>query len=64
MDLYIRYGSQSAISEGVRSEIMAPCFFDGGNGDSGTARVGSGIYLYRIVSGTGYVDTKRMTLLK
>jgi hypothetical protein len=28
------------------------------------AGVASGIYLYRIVSGTGYVDTKRMTLLK
>jgi hypothetical protein len=24
----------------------------------------SGIYLYRIVSGSGYTDTKRMTLLK
>jgi hypothetical protein len=28
------------------------------------AGVASGIYLYRIVSGSGYVDTKRMTLLK
>jgi hypothetical protein len=26
--------------------------------------VASGIYLYRIVSGSGYTDTKRMTLLK
>jgi len=26
--------------------------------------VASGVYLYRIVSGSGYVDTKRMTLLK
>jgi hypothetical protein len=26
--------------------------------------VASGIYLYRIVSGSGYVDTQRMTLLK
>jgi len=26
--------------------------------------VASGIYLYRIVSGRGYVDTQRMTLLK
>ena len=41
LDLHIRYGSHSAISEGVRSEIMAQCFFDGGNGDSGRARVGS-----------------------
>ena len=24
----------------------------------------SGIYLYRITSGSGYTDTKRMTLLK
>ena len=28
------------------------------------AGVSSGIYLYRIVSGSGYTDTKRMTLLK
>ncbi len=28
------------------------------------AGVASGIYLYRIVSGSGYTDTKRMTLLK
>jgi len=28
------------------------------------AGVASGVYLYRIVSGSGYVDTKRMTLLK
>ena len=28
------------------------------------AGVASGIYLYRIVSGSGYVDTQRMTLLK
>jgi hypothetical protein len=26
--------------------------------------VASGVYLYRIVSGSGYTDTKRMTLLK
>ena len=26
--------------------------------------VASGIYLYRITSGSGYMDTKRMTLLK
>jgi len=26
--------------------------------------VASGIYLYRIVSGSGYIETKRMTLLK
>jgi len=28
------------------------------------AGVASGVYLYRIVSGSGYTDTKRMTLLK
>ena len=28
------------------------------------AGVASGIYLYRIVSGSGYTDSKRMTLLK
>jgi len=28
------------------------------------AGVASGIYLYRIVSGSGYTETKRMTLLK
>ena len=28
------------------------------------AGVASGVYLYRIVSGSGYKDTKRMTLLK
>jgi len=28
------------------------------------AGVASGVYLYRIVSGSGYADTKRMTLLK
>ena len=28
------------------------------------AEVASGVYLYRIVSGSGYKDTKRMTLLK
>ena len=26
--------------------------------------VASGIYLYRVTSSTGFVDTKRMTLLK
>ncbi len=26
--------------------------------------VASGVYLYRITSGSGYTDTKRMTLLK
>ena len=28
------------------------------------AGVASGIYLYRIVSGSGYTETKRMTLMK
>jgi flagellar hook assembly protein FlgD len=28
------------------------------------AGVASGVYLYRIVSGSGYTETKRMTLLK
>ena len=28
------------------------------------AGVSSGIYLYRITSGSGYTETKRMTLLK
>ena len=28
------------------------------------AGVASGIYLYRITSGSGYTETKRMTLLK
>ena len=28
------------------------------------AGVASGIYLYRITSGSGYADTKRMKLLK
>jgi hypothetical protein len=28
------------------------------------AGVASGIYLYRITSGSGYMETKRMTLLK
>ena len=32
--------------------------------NSGGAGVASGVYLYRIVSGSGYTDTKRMTLLK
>jgi hypothetical protein len=35
------------------------------NGTNITAAgVASGIYLYRITSGSGYTDTKRMTLLK
>ena len=34
-----------------------------GNNSRG-AGVASGIYLYRIASGSGYTDTKRMTLLK
>ena len=32
--------------------------------NSRSAGVVSGVYLYRIVSGSGYSDTKRMTLLK
>ncbi|MEE2708282.1 MAG: hypothetical protein VYA69_01630 [Gemmatimonadota bacterium] len=28
------------------------------------AGVSSGIYLYRITSGSGFIETKRMTLLK
>jgi len=35
-----------------------------GNGEQGSAGVASGIYLYRITSGSGYTETKRMTLLK
>ena len=31
---------------------------------TGAAGVASGVYLYRIVSGSGYTDTKRMVLLK
>ena len=34
-----------------------------GNNSRGEG-VASGIYLYRIASGSGYTDTKRMTLLK
>ena len=34
-----------------------------GNNSRGVG-VASGVYLYRIVSGSGYTDTKRMTLLK
>ena len=47
-------------------QVQSPgCYESVWNGTNITgAGVASGIYLFRIVSGSGYIETKRMTLLK
>ena len=48
--------------DGMKAAGRYEVMWSGTNGRG--AGVASGIYLYRIVSGSGYTDTKRMTLLK
>ena len=48
--------------DGMKAEGRYEVVWHGVN--SRGAGVASGVYLYRIVSGSGYTEMKRMTLLK